>query len=107
MSVSVGERERTWIIEKNRVAKSHITVKITTDQNRRNPRTTLFSAKTPTYPVYSPVQSRLTRLIGGYGCFNRRNFHSEHEFQSIPAHVVKNAGLGIAFRSRRQRCSFV
>ncbi len=48
MSVSVGERERSWLIDKNCVAKSHITVKITTDHNRRNPRTTPFSAKPPT-----------------------------------------------------------
>ena len=47
MSVSVWERERIWIIDKNCVAKSRITVKIITDHNRRNRRTTLFSAKPP------------------------------------------------------------
>jgi hypothetical protein len=107
MSVGVWERERTWVIDKNCVAKSHITVKIITELNRSKSAQTSFSGKPRIYPPYPPNQSRLTRLIGGYGCFNRRNFPPEHEFQSIPAHVVKNAGLGIPFRSPRQRCSFV
>jgi hypothetical protein len=54
MSVSVWERERTWIIEKNCVAKSHITVKIITELNRSKSAQIGFPGKTPCLPTVLP-----------------------------------------------------
>ena len=55
MSVSVWEREKTWVIDKNSVAKSHITVKIITKSNRPKSAHNPVSRETP----------YLTRILPG------------------------------------------
>jgi hypothetical protein len=51
-----GEREKSWVIEKNSVAKSHsdITVKIITESNRSKSAQTGFSGKPPYLPTVFP-----------------------------------------------------